>query len=294
MPLRSERILNWLKYYAAGLYHSAGRDNALLLAEGMAFSTFVCMIPFALIIFSILGLLLEKLLLENLVYSVLGKMIPYQAYASYLNDLIHSRIAEFKLYNNWAGIAGLAGLLFAASGLFSTMRTILNTIFHLGRSESPFWGKLRDFGMVALVLVFFLLSTTLLPALDILKEYALRSGLLSFLRMGFLGGLVTGVIAFTIIFAAFFLIYFLVPKVKLSGKVVLVSSLSAAILWEMAKQLFGYYITGITVISEIYGVYALIVIIAFWIYYTSIVFIVGAEIGQLYRERNSKDVKFSQ
>jgi len=38
-------------------------------------------------------------------------------------------------------------------------------------------------------------------------------------------------------------------------------------------------------LNRIYGTYALIVVVAFWIYYSSILFLVGAEIGQLYRER---------
>lgn len=287
MLSQGKRFWLWLEYYVSGLIRRADRDNAMLLAGGMAFSTFVCIVPFVLIIFSILGLLLMRPTLENQIYSVVSKLIPYQDYAEYVKGLLHSRIMEFRLYKNWAGIGGLAGLLFAASGLFSTMRTVLNTVFRFERVESPFWSKLKDIGMVVLVLCYFLLSTTLLPALGILKEYSRRSEFLKFLRLGFSGDLVTGILAFVVIFVAFFLMYYLIPKVKLPRNVILISSLSAAVLWEMAKQLFGFYITGIASMGKIYGVYALVVIVAFWIYYTAIVFIVGAEIGQLYRERKS-------
>ena len=36
---------------------------------------------------------------------------------------------------------------------------------------------------------------------------------------------------------------------------------------------------------KIYGTYVLFVVVAFWIYYSSIVFIIGAEIGKLYSDR---------
>jgi membrane protein len=194
---------------------------------------------------------------------------------------------EFRLYKNLAGIIGLLGLLFAASGLFGTMRTVLNTVFRFERVESFFWGRLKDLGMVALVLCYFMLSTTLLPGLSILKEYSRRNEFLNFFRLGFIGDIFTGVLAFVLIFVSFYLMYYLIPKVKLPGKVIFISSIWAAVFWEAAKLLFGFYISEIASVSKIYGVYALVVVIASWIYYTAIVFIVGAEIGQLYRERRS-------
>jgi len=71
-------------------------------------------------------------------------------------------------------------------------------------------------------------------------------------------------------------------------KSIFVSALWAAILWEIAKQLFGLYITHAITLKKIYGAYVLMVVVAFWVYYTSIVFIIGAEIGQLYREKVKK------
>jgi membrane protein len=294
MQSRIRRIWHSLKYYVVGLVRRADRDNAILLAGGLAFFTFLCIVPFVLIIFSILGLLLEKSALEKQIYSMVSNIIPYKDYAEHVKDLLHTQIVEFRLYKSIAGIAGLGGLLFAASGLFSAIRTILNTVFRLEQVESPFWGKLRDFGkdigMVTLVLCYFLLSTTFLPALSILKKYSKHSEFLGFFRFGFAGDLFTGILAFGLIFIAFFLMYYMIPRVKLAKKAILVSTFSAAVLWEIAKQIFGFYITDIASMGRIYGVYTLIVIIAFWIYYTSIILILGAELGQLYRESKSSDL----
>ncbi|MCK7519857.1 MAG: hypothetical protein MZV64_20055 [Ignavibacteriales bacterium] len=39
--------------------------------------------------------------------------------------------------------------------------------------------------------------------------------------------------------------------------------------------------------GKIYGAYALVVVVAFWIFYASIVFIIGAEIGKaLFRKKS--------
>jgi membrane protein len=89
----------------------------------------------------------------------------------------------------------------------------------------------------------------------------------------------------------FSIIYYLIPYERLGIGVVIVSAFWATLLWEIAKQAFGYYVTNVATIGRIYGAYVMIVVVAFWIYYSSIVFVLGAEIGQLYRERFLPDVE---
>ena len=76
------------------------------------------------------------------------------------------------------------------------------------------------------------------------------------------------------------------PYGKQGSKTVALSALCAALLWEVAKQAFGFYITRFASFERLYGTYALVVLPAFWVYYSSVIFIVGAEIGQLYRTRH--------
>ncbi|MCG8607280.1 YihY/virulence factor BrkB family protein [bacterium] len=91
--------------------------------------------------------------------------------------------------------------------------------------------------------------------------------------------------SYILVFGLFFLLYYLIPYRRVGVRVVTVSASWATLLWEVVKQLFGYYITHFATLGQIYGTYLLIVVVAFWIYYSSLVFIVGAEIGELYRER---------
>ena len=80
-------------------------------------------------------------------------------------------------------------------------------------------------------------------------------------------------------------IYLLIPYDRLGGRVAALSAFWAAVLWEIAEQLFGYYVTNFASIERMYGAYVLIAVVVFWIYYSAIVFILGAEVGQLYRMR---------
>ena len=80
----------------------------------------------------------------------------------------------------------------------------------------------------------------------------------------------------------------MVPYRKPPRRAIIVSAVSATILWVLAKQIFGFYIAHFVMLQRVYGTYAIMVVVAFWIYYTAIVFVIGAEIGQLFRERSEE------
>ncbi len=281
-----------LRYYINGVYHRADEHHVFLSAAGLAFSLFVCIIPFVLIIFAILVNVLETSSLDSLqreIGTYVDRFIPYEEYSSYAKELIFSRLHGFLLqihgYKHTAAFVGVIGLLFAASGLFSSMRTILNRVFRVERGKHVLIAKLRDFGMILLVLLFFLVSTTSLPILEVVKDLAHKITYLEFFRLSFVQNFSFRIVSLAIVFVVFFTLYYLIPYVKMSKRVTAVSAAVATILWEIAKQLFGYYITNFASLKKVYGTYVLLVVVIFWIYYSSIVFIMGAEIGQLYRER---------
>ena len=286
-----QRLLNvgrWFSYYLRGLYDRLDRHHAFLLASGLSFSLIFCIIPLMLIVFSLLGHFLQQPDITEHIDVFISRAIPYPEQAAYAKDLVFTRVAEFAGYKKVAGAIGMIGLFFAASGLFSAMRTALNTIFRVRTSESVLIGKMRDFGLIALVMVYFLASTTILPALDVISGYAHKIDALNPLRFGSLETLAVEGISFGLVFLTFFVIYALVPQKRQPKRAILVSALAAAILWYVAKQIFGYYISHFVTLKRVYGAYTLIVAMALWIYYSSMVFIIGAEIGQLSRERRDK------
>lgn len=281
-------LKKFAKHYFGGLYNRTDRHHIFLLAGGLAFSLFVCIIPLILIIFSVVGVLLEKPAVSNEINNFIDRVIPYEDYASFVKEKVFARMDEFRLYKSLAGIIGMVGLFIASSGLFSSMRTILNLVYRVRSREHILVSKLRDFGMIMLVLVYFLLSTAVLPAIGIIEEFARGVDFFEKIGLGFLEEIAFGGFTFLVIFFAFIVMYWTVPHIKLPNRVILVSALWAAVLWEVAKELFGFYLTNVFTLKRVYGAYVLIIAVAFWVYYTSIVFIIGAEIGQLYRERLKK------
>lgn len=253
----------------------------------MAFSIIVCIVPFMLIIFSLLGNILKAAAIQQQISSFIDTTIPYPSYADFVKSTIASRIKEIIAFKKIAGYSGVIGLFFAASGLFSSMRTVLNQVYKVNVGMHIVIGKLRDIGMVFIVMLFFLISISALPVLDILEDYVGREDSLRSFRFIAMRDSLFSFLSYAVMFVLFFFLYYFIPHQRMGRKVTALSALWAAILWGIASEAFGYYISHIASMRRIYGTYALMVVVIFWLYYSSIAFILGAEIGQLYRERRA-------
>ena len=85
--------------------------------------------------------------------------------------------------------------------------------------------------------------------------------------------------------------YSFIPYEKLGKKIPAISAAWATFLWEIMRYVFGYYVSTFLSSNKFYGAFLLLIVIGFWIFYSSTLFIVGAQIGQLVRNRKELKVK---
>ena len=89
-------------------------------------------------------------------------------------------------------------------------------------------------------------------------------------------------------FWMFFLIYKIVPNKKIRWRPALHAACFASLLWEVAKQLFGWYVTHLGKFSLVYGSLSTLAIFFLWIYYSSAVLILGGEMAFLLESGHPK------
>jgi len=289
-----KKIIDTPKYYIVGLYNNTDQHHLFLFAGGLAFSLFVCIIPFNLILFWILGYFLESSAVEMQINHLIDTIIPYAVYADFAKNILFKRINEVIEYRNIAGFIGIVGLFFAASGFLSSIRTVLNKIFGAPEEINFLLGYLRDFITIIIVVFVFLVATIFLPLIDILRQASQQYSVFEFLQYGIFQKLFTSLLSIVLIFSLFSWLYKFVPTIKISKRGVRFGAMWAALLWEVAKQIFGFYIYNFATLGKIYGTYALAVVVAFWIYYSAVVFIIGAEMGKLFNDRKKPPRTSSQ
>ncbi|OGU36041.1 MAG: hypothetical protein A2068_03000 [Ignavibacteria bacterium GWB2_35_6b] len=286
IPLSScKNIVGFFKHYFGGLWKRLDEHHIFLSGGGIAYSLLLSMIPILLIIFSIFGTVVDVATIERQVNTFISAVIPHRASAKYMKNFIMTRVPEVIEYKTAAGLFGAVGLLFTASWLFTSLRTVLNRIYGVTKEKSAWIGMLRDFGMVLLAILFILLSILVLPAINILVDSSDQLEVLKMFRLSDLVEMLFSFVSIVIIFWLFFAFYYLIPYEQLGKRVPIVSAFWATILWEIARVFFVYYVRNYLMTNKVYGAFVLMTVIALWIFYSSIVFILGAEIGQLYRER---------
>jgi membrane protein len=84
--------------------------------------------------------------------------------------------------------------------------------------------------------------------------------------------------------------YKFLSRRKLSFKSVIAGGLAATILWEVLKHIFGVYIVRIKLYSVLYGSIGSLVLLILWLYYSILVYLLGAEIALELEESARKRV----
>jgi membrane protein len=95
--------------------------------------------------------------------------------------------------------------------------------------------------------------------------------------------LLNSAISFVLISALFAAIYKILPDTPIAWRDVAVGSAATAILFTAGKSLIGLYI-GSTSVASSYGAAGALLIILLWIYYSTQIFLLGAEYTRAYAE----------
>ena len=260
--------------FLSALFKKFQRDNALFLARGLAFDVVVCLIPAVFLLFILFGFLFESPG-ETIRYMTpyLKPVVPFSSQQVLLN--LFSVIKAKKVL----GFVGIIGLIWTLSRVFGSIRTVLDTVFQVKNGRGILGGKLFDLKMMFLSSLFFLATVLVTSLFSLLKSIGPNILKVKFFYLGFRGELLSLLLAFFFTFCMFFLLYKFIPYRRIRTNTALYAALGASILWEFAKQGFRFYLLNMADLSKVYGSFALLFALVFWVYYSCIVFIIGAEIG---------------
>jgi membrane protein len=250
------------------------QDNGFFLAMGLAFNLLLYFVPLSLLMISVLGYTVlesERAMAE--VQSVVRQFLPHseQAFADNLKAIISDR-----------GLLGLVGFFFFlifSSTLFGSMRHVLNIVFKANRRRGFFHGVGHDFLMMLITALLLILAITVASLLALARPFgAEQLPIMTPVLEAFLS-VVGNLFAWLFLFAIFYVFYRFAPARTLHRRDLLVASLSATILFELARWVFSRYVIFARDALAVYGALAGLMFFFFWLYYASIIFVLGAEIG---------------
>ncbi len=256
-------------------------DNGPFLASGLSFDLLLYCLPVPVLFISALGYTLigsEQAL--KWAQAIIEQLLPgfQQPFLELLTVLISNR--------GFLGFTGFFLFFVFSTAVFSSARHILNQVFNVEKPRSFLKGKCHDFFLMLALSLLIILLVLISSALGFLHSYGENIPALT----GWLSPIwhiVGKVFGFGCLGALCYLFYAFLTPARLSQGSLLVGSLTGAGLFEASKWAFSWYIQVAQMLTAFYGVLSGFIFIFLWVYYASVVFILGAELGWEC-ERNKK------
>ena len=173
-------------------------------------------------------------------------------------------------------------LLFGAGGVVGQLQTSLNAIWGVkAQSDSGVHEFIRrrfiSFAMVLAVGFLLLVSLTISALISGAAQF--MGGLIG--EAALIAHVLDILLSFGFITLLFATIYKLLPDVEIQWNDVLTGAAMTSVLFTIGKSLIGLYL-GSSAITSIYGAAGSIITVLLWVYYSALIFLLGAEFTQVY------------
>jgi membrane protein len=237
--------------------------DAAYKAAGVAYYAILSIFPLLLGLIAVFGFFLPSVNLQEELLKFVGKNLPGAT------DILRQNIVSIVELRGAMGVLSIVVLFWSASAMFSAISLAINRAWDIRRYRTFFIRKASELGMALSTGILFLLSLGASALISILR--GVFDSPLIIVEVG------SRLVAFLLILAVFLLLYKLIPNTKTYWRYVWPGALLAAILFEIARTLFVFYLENFTNYQLIYGSIASIIVLLVWIYYSAFIMILGAE-----------------
>ncbi len=234
-------------------------DHCPQQAAYLAFETALSIVPIFAVTLSLLRATGEFDAQSTLVSFIAREVLPVS------RTEISEKLLEWagNLSGQAAGVFGVVVTLVLAFILYKSVEGIFNDIWRVVRR--------RTLGQR---FVYFYAVATLVPAL-------LGVSLYHAARFGLTTGATGWIIELAASFAALFVANKLLPALRVSIGAAAAGALVSAILFELSKELFRFYVVHVALnrYSGVYGTLGLLPVVLLWIWVSWLVVLLGAEVS---------------
>lgn len=246
------------------------RDDGMMLAGSMSYFTMMALVPLGLFLVTLLGYFLgEYPGFYRFFVTKLTGFFP-EVTQEITNDI--SKLITYK----GIGAFSLALYWFLSYQVFVSVEFALNRIFKVKKRRHVFLSLLVSLALVTMIIILLIASfgaATMVPVLKALGPFlpGIRMGMITKIIIQF-------VLPFVILLFTMMLLYLLVPKARVKPADAFLGACFTALFLETAKHAFTWYVRSVAHFGRIYGSLTAVVMFLLWMFYSSGIFLIGAEI----------------
>ena len=259
--------------------------DATTQSAALAFFTVFSLAPVLVVVIAVAGAIFGADAVRGQIFNEFQLWMGPQA-AGFVEQILRSAAKPSTSSSRLVAGLGIVTLIFGASGAFVQLQASLNRVWEVApRPGAAFTTLLRkrllSFAVILGIGFLLVVSLVLSAALTALGDYVERHFAIpaSLLHLG------NVLVSFAIITLLFALIYRLLPDVKLAWRDVAFGSLITSGLFALGKELIGLYL-GRTGVASAYGAAGSLVMLLLWIYYSALIFLLGAELTRIQSRRH--------
>ncbi|MEO7729053.1 MAG: YihY/virulence factor BrkB family protein [Burkholderiales bacterium] len=258
-------------------------DRAASMGAALAYYTAFSLAPLLIIAIAIAGFFFGRDAAQEAMVGQLGGLLGETGGAA-ISDILE-RTSDFG--SGVLGlIVGVGALLLGATTAFVELQDDLDRIWNAPPRVGSgivnlIRSRLLSFGMV--LFIGFLLTVSLA-----VSAVVATLGTAMFASMEAVLQVLTFAVSFAVITALFAMIYKVLPNAKTDWREVWVGAAITALLFEAGKFLIGLYI-GKSEVATGFGAAGPFVVLMLWIYYSTQIFLLGAEFTVAYSGRRKPE-----
>ena len=253
-----------------------GEDDATHMAASVSYYAVLSIFPLVIALSAIIGWMAGSESRQDEVVEYVVDFLPGS------EQFVRDSIDGAERFKETLGVVAVLGLMWSASAVFGSITRVVNRAWDI-RENPPFYkNKPRQLAMALGVGILFALSLGITSFMQWATTIEIGSRSASDVLGGELFALVLRIPATLISFSIFLLIYKFLPNTKTYWKYVWTGALVAAVLFELGKNLFLYYLSNFAEFGQLYGNVASVITLMVWAYFCAIILIVGAEVASEY------------
>ncbi|OHB63362.1 MAG: hypothetical protein A2Y77_06985 [Planctomycetes bacterium RBG_13_62_9] len=247
-------------------------DDAITLAAALAFYAMLSLAPLLVLTLTVLGFMGDST--QQRVIAQTQNLIGPQA-GQGLELLLNNAKAQ-RVGATISAIVGLAVLILSATSVFGQLQYSLSRIFNV-RAKRGFVKGWLSKRLTSLLMVFGI-------GVVVLASIVVSSVISFTFRGSGPAAQIINLVVSLLVFTAIFMIMFrILPDIRITWKNTVVGAIISSILFVVGMWAIGKYL-GSSGTSSVYGAAGSLVVLLLWIYYSSIILFLGAELTQAYAQ----------
>lgn len=264
-------------------------DDVFVMASAVSFNIVIATIPLALLGIGLTAYVLSSRVADPVgaIVAVLADNLPQASGGADPSAVVRGIVSGVLARRSRFTLLGAAFFAWLATRLVGTLRAVLREIFDIAQARGIIRGKLFDVQVVIIGVVLLTLNLGVTVTMEAAVRYGSEVFGLGGTTVGTAEYVMGSLVAFASIWTLFLVVYRYLPARHIPWRAAVVAATFSSTGHEVLKEGFSWYATGVADYSSTWGNLATVAILFFWIYYESLVFILGGEIAQVYTMRKA-------